>query len=192
MPANVAPRLRTLLALIPAALLLALVVSCSDESAPRSAVWIESIHGGQALESDVYNNGDDDVPGTEDDFIIEDQVAVEIHNQPSDPALSIDPTGPYGAVVFDRYKVTFHGTEQLDAVEGAMHLRVPSGSTATGEITIVPAGYKMEAPLQSLQVGGELLFTADIVITGKEEDSGDAVRVEGSLPVHCANWADPK
>jgi len=167
-----------------------IATGCSDDSSPRSVVSVETINEGQVLDSDVYNNGSDQLPGTEDDYIIEDQVAVVIQNRPHDIGLEIRPNGPFGAVVFDRYEVRFSGEETLSPLFGAIHLRVLSGGTGTGIVTVVPAGYKSMPPLLALRTGGEMFFECEVTLIGTEEDSKDEVRAIASIPVHCANWAD--
>lgn len=168
-----------------------LALSCADESAPRSTVTIDSINGGEILDCDLYNNGDDNQQGTDDDFIVEDQVTVELRNRPHDAGLTIDPNGPFGAVVFHRCEVRFTGDESLPPVTSSMHLRVPSGRTVQGEILVVPAAYKIEPPLLNiLENGGEIRLDAHITLVGEEEDSNDEVIATAVLPVHCANWAD--
>ncbi len=178
---------------ISSAVLLALVLvapGCSDDAAPRSTVTVETINQSQVLDSDVYNNGGDKLPGTDDDFIIEDQVSVLIRNRPHDAGLNIRANGPFSAVVFDRYEVRFSGDETLAPLFGAIHLRVASGATGTGIVTIIPAGYKTMPPLLVLRAGGEMRFTAEVTLIGTEEDSDDEVRATASFPVHCANWTD--
>jgi hypothetical protein len=167
-----------------------LAFSCSDDSAPRSTVSIDSINGNESLDSDVYNNGDDREPGTDDDAIFEDQVAIVVRNRPHDSALAIKSNGPFGAVIFTRYEVRFTGDDTLPQVSGAMYLRAPSGSTVTGEITIVPLAYKSVAPLLGLRQGGEILLNAEVTLIGEEDDSHDEITVKAVLPVHCANWED--
>lgn len=165
-------------------------LSCSDDSAPRSTVSLDSINGNESLDSDVYNNGDDGEPGTNDDTIFEDQVAIVVRNRPHDGGLSVGANSPFGAVVFTRCQVRFTGDEALPQVSEAMYLRVPTGSTVSGEITIVPVAYKTVPPLYGLRQGGEILLNAEVTLIGEEEDSHDEVVVKGVLPVHCANWGD--
>jgi hypothetical protein len=167
-----------------------LALSCSDDSAPRSIVTIESINGNESLDSDVYNNGSDGEPGTDDDTIFEDQVAIVVRNHPHDSALSVHANGPFGAIVFTHYEIRFQGDESLPEVSEAMHLRVTSGAAATGEITIVPAAYKVVPPLLGLRQGGEILLNAEIKLIGVEEDSQNEIVARATLPVHCANWGD--
>jgi hypothetical protein len=168
-----------------------LAVGCSDDSATRSVLLLESINSNETLNSDLYNNGEDGQPGTEDDFITEDQVSVLIRNRPHDPGLNVEPNGSFGAVVLNRYEINFTGPETPDPITGAMHLRIPSGATGLGEITVIPAAHKQVPPLYTiLDQSGELLLTAEITIFGTEDDSNDEVSVSGTLPVHVADWAD--
>jgi hypothetical protein len=121
---------------------------------------------------------------------VEDQVQIVIRNRPHDSALNIRTNGPFSAVVFDRYEVHFVGDETLAPLFGSIHLRIASGATGTGIVTVVPAGYKTMPPLSPLVNGGELRFTAEVTLIGTEEDSNDEVRAMASMPVHCANWTD--
>ncbi len=185
---------RFLSCVTPFAILLAVALfapGCGDDSAPRSTVTVETINQSQVLDSDVYNNGQDKLPGTADDFIVEDTVPVTIRNRPHDSGLNIRTNGPFSAVVFERYEVRFTGQETLSPLFGSMYLRVPSGTTANGVVTIVPAGYKEIPPLLALRTGGEMLFTAEVTLIGTEEDSDDEVRATAVVPVHVANWTDP-
>jgi len=170
---------------------LAGLAGCSEDSVPRSVLIIESINDNEVLDSDVYNNGEDDEPGTADDFVREDQVSIVIRNRPHDRVVNLDPDGPFGAVVLNRYEIRFRGDETLPALAGAIHLRIPSGSTETGEITVIPSGYKVVPPLVGLLLGGEIQLVAEITLIGEEDDSHDRVEVKAQLPVHVANWVDP-
>jgi hypothetical protein len=167
-----------------------LAPGCSDDSEPRSVVDVETVNAGQVLDSDVYNNGADKLAGTEDDFILEDQVQIVIRNRPHDSALNIRTNGPFSSVVFERYEIHFQGDETLSPLFGSIHLRIASGATGTGIVTVVPAGYKVMPPLSPLRTGGELRFSAEITLIGYEEDSNDEVRAVATMPVHCANWTD--
>jgi hypothetical protein len=168
-----------------------LAMNCSDDTVPRSIVTLDSINNNESLDSDVYNNGDDGEPGTNDDTIFEDQVPIVVRNRVHDSALDIRANGTYGAVIFNRYEVRFQGTESLPMISSSLHLKVNSGASATGEVTIVPASYKTVLPLIALRQGGEILLNAEVTLYGEEEDSHDEVIVKGILPVHCANWGDP-
>lgn len=180
-----------LLALFVVFAVVALMASgCSDESAPRSVVTIDQINNGQILTSDVYNNGDDGIPGTEDDFILEDQVLVVLRNRPLDAGLNIQGNGAFGAVVIQRYEVRFSGEAAIPPLFGSTYCRVLSGTTSSTEIAVVPAAYKITDPLVSLLSGGEIRLDAEITLIGEEEDSGDEVTVKATIPVHCANWGD--
>jgi hypothetical protein len=168
-----------------------LALGCSDDSAPRSSITLESINDGEILDCDLHNNGDDGAYGTDDDFIREDQVSIVLSNRPHDPALTIRAGGPFGAVLFHRYEVRFRGDETLMPLFGAMHLWVDSGSSAQGEIVLVPASYKTVPPLSTIfQMGEEIRLEADIKLIGEEQDSGEEITVTGTLPIDCADWVD--
>ena len=168
-----------------------LALGCSDDSAPRSVVTVESVNGNEILYSDVYHNGDDGIPGTDDDFIVEDRVAIVLRNRPHDSGLSINPNGPFGAVTIHRFEIRFQGDETLAPLFGALHLRVASNQTVQGELPVIPASYKAAPPLSMLRTqGGELRFTAQVTLFGMEQDSNEEVVVSFVLPVHCANWGD--
>jgi hypothetical protein len=167
-----------------------LALNCSDDSAPRSTVTIDSINSNESLDSDVYDNGKDGEPGTNDDTIYEDQVPIILRNHPHDSALNIRANGPFSAVIFTRYQIHFQGDESLPPISDSMYLRVPSGGSATGEITIVPVSYKTVEPLLGLRTGGEIRINAEVTLIGEEEDSQNEVVAKAVLPVHCANWAD--
>ena len=170
-----------------------LALGCSDDSATRSTITIESINSGEILDCDLHNNGEDQDSGTADDFIVEDQVALVLTNRPHDPALAIKANGPFGSVLINRYEVRFRGDEALPPIFGGMHLRVPSGSTVQGEIVVVPASYKTSPPLSMIyELGLEILLEADITLIGEEQDSGEEVTATCTLPIHCADWVDPE
>ncbi len=182
---------RSTLAFVLTTVLLLAAPGCSDDESARSVVTIEQINGNQTLDSDVYNNGDDDEYLTGDDYVVEDQIQILVRNRPHDVGLDIEGTGAFGAVVFDRYEVRFEGEEVLPPLFGAIHLRVASGSTATGEITVIPAAYKVVEPLRSLRENVvEMRFIANVKLIGTEVDSNEEITASAKLPVHCANWGD--
>ncbi len=163
---------------------------CSDDEAPRNVVTVTSINANGALNSDIYNNGRDDVPGTLDDFVVEDEVEVRLTSDAHDDALFLFPGMPFGSVVFDRYEVVFESEEEIPTVRGALGWRVEANSVFTGSLTIVPYGVKIQPPLSSLVNGGELQATAKITFFGVEQTSKDAVTATAVLPVFFANWGD--
>lgn len=175
-------------------------LGCGDEDAPRSRLLITRIAATDTeLEtyeytflSDVLNAGADDVYGTYDDSVFEDQIYITIENQPRSSSLTISPDGPYGAVVLTSYTVEYDvAGEYIKPLSGGMNLTVPSGSARIAFVTLVTAIAKTEPPLSSLAVmGGELMGPARVTFRGYEETSNQAVEVTGSIQVHFANWTD--
>lgn len=163
---------------------------CSDDEAPRNVVTVVSVNANGALNSDIYNNGQDDVPGTLDDFVVEDEVEVRLTSDPHDDALFLFPGTPFGSVVFERYEVVFESEEEIPTVRGALGWRVDANSFFTGSLTVVPYGMKIQPPLSSLVNGGEVQATAKITFFGVEQTSKDAVTATAILPVFFANWSD--
>ncbi|MCK4414053.1 MAG: hypothetical protein KAY32_10960 [Candidatus Eisenbacteria sp.] len=183
-----------------AAVPLGLVTGCQDENQPRSRVRIVQIMGaedsedlaGSVFQSDVLDAGQDGIPGTADDGVVEDELLVAVENRPSSTSLVLEPDGPFGSVVITHYRVTFAiAGEQLDPVEGALQLIVPTGSERVAGIVAVTALAKTQPPLSTLAaIGGELFATATLTLTGYEETSEDEVSASASFQVHFADWAE--
>ena len=56
-------------------------MGCDPEmNIPRSDITLLQMNGGDALQSDVLNFGDDRIANTADDFIPEDEIRVVFHN----------------------------------------------------------------------------------------------------------------
>jgi hypothetical protein len=158
---------------------------CSDSSSPRSVVHIVSLNGNQPLQSDVVKV----VSGTP--TVYEDEVAMEVRNDPADAVVNLKPGGPYGYVVLDRYEVHYDNSQEIiPAYSGSLGWTVHTGEVVTGSIVVVPASLKQDLPLFGLVSGGEILATAHITIYGHEGTSGYKLKLESTLPVHFANWAD--
>lgn len=158
-------------------------LGCSDSSSPRSVVRVDSINENQPLQSDVVESSGSQYS------VMEDAVLMTVSNEPHDASLSIDPDGPFGRVVLERYTINFECEESIQEVSGALGWIVPSGEQVSGSIVIVPAQLKLVAPLVALISAGEIQATAHVTVYGREATSDDEVRFEASLPVHFANWA---
>ena len=171
-------------------LLLLVLPGCSSDSAPRSSLVVQSVNDNGVLSSDVYSNGADELYGTEDDNIPEEQIPITLRNDPHDADLGMHTNGPFSSVMLERYEVRYSGGAALPTYGGAMHLIVPSGSTASATIVALPGSYKIAPPLDALVAGGEITLNAEIVLFGVEEDSGDRVTAHANLSINVANWAD--
>ncbi|MBD3237412.1 MAG: hypothetical protein GF330_11960 [Candidatus Eisenbacteria bacterium] len=184
------------LALVAAAVLSG--TACFDQDQARTQVtitrvadpqWPDTLASGPYL-SDVLDPGPDGIPNTMDDIVYEDEALLTVtSNAPSDLQV-IKPNGPYARVTLERYRVDFEiPGEQIEPIEGSMHLVVPSGSRATGSIVLVTGFAKTQPPLSTLAGGGdELTGTARITVHGTEETSGDEIVAEASIAVHFADW----
>jgi hypothetical protein len=157
---------------------------CSNSSSPRSVLQIVNLNDNQPLASDVVRT----VTGSA--TVMEDKVYVEVRNDPHDSVVDLKPGGPFSFVVIDSYRIHFEAEEAIPDVSGGLGWNVASGSSVIGQIVVVPASLKMEAPLLQLWEGNELLATAKITFYGHEVTSNYKLTVETSLPVHFANWAD--
>jgi len=201
---NMPLRHRSLGAWLVMALVAAVVVTstigCEDEDQPRSHVRIVRILSaedsddlsGSVLQSDVRDAGQDEIPGTADDAVVEDELLVTVENQPSSTALALEPNGAFGSVVLTHYEIRYAiPDEELEPVEGALQLVVPSGSEQVTSLVAVTALAKIEPPLSTLaSIGGELFGTAVLTLTGYEETSEDAISATASFQIHFADWAD--
>jgi hypothetical protein len=181
-------------------LTLAFVAGCDDAQQPRSRLTITQILPADATsdlayapyESDIRDIGSDGEIGTEDDVVYEDHVVLTVENEPSSGTLTLTPGGAYGQVTLDAYTITFDVEgEQLSPVQGALHVVIATGNSATFTVVLVPAQAKLEPPLSSLLIsGGELQADATITLSGTEQTSAERVTVSASIRVSFANWAD--
>ena len=171
------------LAVLLAAVAVLSATACSDSSAPRSVLRVETINGNEPLRSDVLR-GDG-----EDASVLEDEVVIEIRNLPHDEVLALA-TSPYNSVLLKRYEVRFESDEAIPPVTGALGWQVGVGRQVSGAIVVVPAGLKVVAPLVSLQQGGEIQAVAHLTFFGEESGSNEEVRFGTVLQVNFANWTD--
>jgi hypothetical protein len=165
---------------------LASFVGCAgDLEVPRSDIVIDSINGGDPLQSSIREAGDDQALGTADDFIPEDEVYVSFRNTPSHQGTT-EPTGPFSDVTFNRYRVSYVSTPALAEIIAGTHVRVASGDTAGVRVVVVPAVRKQMSPLVDIYTGGQqpIEASAHIEFWGEEKTSGEEVYVDGWMPVN--------
>jgi len=163
---------------------------CSNQSAPRSTIVVESVNNNGFLNSDVYSLGADEQMGTADDNIPEEAVPIIVRNDPQDASLNVHPNGAFSTVTIERYEVRYSGDADLPTFSAATHLVVPTGSTVTGSLVLLPASYKIAPPLDVLVNGGEIHLNADVVLFGVEADSDTRTTTHASISINVANWAD--
>jgi hypothetical protein len=184
--------------------LLALGTSLSgcaeDEDLPRSRVSItrvvavdddEGLDAG-VYESDVLDAGNDGLVGTEDDTYYEDVVLLSVANEASSATLGLTPTGPFGSVTIQNYRVDSEiEGEQIESISGGLHLTIRTGEELQARVPLVTAIAKTLPPLSTLATEpDELLATAVITLSGTEQDSNDRISTVARVAVHFANWAD--
>ncbi|MBM3316972.1 MAG: hypothetical protein FJY75_03875 [Candidatus Eisenbacteria bacterium] len=172
---------------------------CDAVDQPRSSLVVTEIVPATAtgslatspLRSDVRHAGEDGVLMTADDAVFEDEVRITVENRPASAQLGLAPGGPFGSVTLNAYRVEFEITgEQIDSLEGALHAVVPSGESVSLVVVLVTGAAKLEPPLSSLILGGELQGDARVTLYGVEQTSGDEIAAEAAIRVHFANWAD--
>ncbi len=170
--------------------LLLITPGCKDYETPRSRVLVTRVADSKTEEKfdDYYLTSD--VIG-DDSSIYEDAIFVTFENQPRSGFLSIDPTGPYGAVILTSYRVAYNiPGEHIEPLIGSMSLTIPSGETAMANIVVVTAQAKLEPPLSTLRTGElEMLSRCMITFYGHEDVSNQGIVVELPFQINFANWA---
>ncbi len=156
---------------------------CTDEST-RSVLTVVSVNDGSTYYSDLINEAD-----TAKIFIPVDEVKVTLGNVPHDGSAPLAPGEPFSEIVVTGYSVTYTNSI-FTPVTGGMNLRVPSGGTAEGTITISNPSEKaaLLGTLTSTATG-----TANITFTGYVRTSGnfgDYVTATGNLTVQVDNFGD--
>jgi len=157
---------------------------CTDESS-RAVLTVVSLNGGNTYYSDLINEAD-----SMHVYIPVDEIAVELGNIPNDGGTPLAAGSPFSEIVVTGFSVTY--TPAVFApVSGGMNLRVPSGGTAEGSITISNPSEKA-ALLGSLSTTATA--TATITFTGYNRingaNNGDHVTAVGRLTVQVDNFGD--
>ena len=169
------------------ALATTLASGCADDNV-RSELYVSVINNSEALTSDVYNFGSDDVPSG-DDFVIEDEVEIEIISQARDGIVNVS-SGKFGSMTIERYTVVFESDEEIESYSSTLGWVVPVNTIFEGFITIVPASLKQQTPLIALQSGGEIHANAVVTFYARESESDNETTFQTRIPVNFANWVD--
>ena len=135
--------------------------------------------------------------------IYSDAVRASFHLELRDPGTADKPTTPSPAngITFTRYHVNYvradgrnvPGTDVPYPFDGGLTVSLVGGSTAVGQVTVVRAQAKNEAPLKALVGGGGQGFIsviAEITFYGTDQ-AGRAISVMGRLDIDFADWGDP-
>ena len=182
-------------------MLVAVIMSCSEDSNydSRTAVYVSGISHNRPFICDVLCQGDSiyEEDGstfkTDDDYITEDFMAVEITNKPYNSI--VDPAnGSLGQFLVTGYDVEFipMGGAAVPAASfsGSTSILVPAGESVEAYILIVPFEAKAVSPLADLryQIGGlEIMSRAHITFHGEEIQSGSEVDFEAYVSVNFAD-----
>jgi hypothetical protein len=193
------------------------------ESGTRNIVDVVSLNGNQPLLSDVYSFGQN-VDDPIDDFIPVDIVEVVLKARPNDGVVTLDPNRPFGSVRFIRYTLVWEGDNadgadldgdgvvDLPNFESPMNVLVPANGVASGFVTIVSAGSKVQVPVSCLGPisdpdcrefiynppcgrclsvdEAEYNVNATVTFIGQEETSGQEIQVTRGLQVSIGQFAD--
>lgn len=157
---------------------------CTDESS-RAVLTVVSLNEGNTYYSDLLNEAD-----SMHIFIPVDQVAVELGNIQNDGGAPLEPGSAFSEIVVTGYSVVYTPAI-FSPISGGMNLRIPSGGTAEGSITISNPSEK-GALLGSLS--STATATATITFTGYNRingaSNGDDVTAIGRLTVQVDNFGD--
>jgi hypothetical protein len=157
---------------------------CTSESS-RAVLTVVSVNGGHTYYSDLLNTAD-----SQHVYIPVDEVVVTLGNIPNDGGAALDPGSPFSEIVVTGYSVTYNPAV-FNPISGGLNLRIPSGSTAEGTITISNPSEKaaLLATLTSTATS-----TATIKFTGYNRingsDNGDEVSGTAYLTVQVDNFGD--
>ena len=157
---------------------------CTSEST-RAVLTVVSLNGGSTYYSDLLNEAD-----TAKIFIPVDEIKVTLGNIPNDGGPPLAPGSPFSEIVVTGYTVTY-SNGVFSPVTGGMSLRIPSGGTAEGTITISDPSEKA-ALLGSYS--GTITSIATITFSGYNRingsNNGDGVSAFGKLTVQVDNFGD--
>ncbi len=135
--------------------------------------------------------------------IFEDGGRASMHLGLKDPGSADLPTfpSPSNTITFSRYHVNYRradgrGTPGVDvphAFDGAMTLSLVGGNVSIGQLTLVRAHAKQEAPLMALIAGGgavSIATIAELTFYGADQ-TGRPVTAEAFINVTFSDWGDP-
>lgn len=158
---------------------------CTDD-ATRNMLTVVSVNDGNTMFSDLINTADTLKP-----FIPIDEVPVTFGNIPNGYATPpLAPGTPYSEIVVTGYTVTYDNGI-YSPVSGGLNVRVSSGGTADGTITLNNSGEK-GALLGA--IGGTVTTTARITFNGYNyingANNGEAVTATAAMTVQVGNFGD--
>ena len=156
---------------------------CTSEST-RAVLTVVSLNGGHTYYSDVLNEAD-----STKIFIPVDEIPFVLGNIPNDGGAPLEPGSPFSEIVVTGYTVSY-SNGVFSPISGGLSLRIPSGGTGAGTITISSPSEKgayIGAP-------STITSTATITFTGYNRingsNNGDTVSAFGTLTVQVDNFGD--
>ncbi len=158
------------------------MMGCTDEST-RNILTVVQVNEGNTFFSDLINVEDPMNP-----FIPVDQIKVSFGNIPNGGGVPLEAGTPYSEIVVTGYTVTYDNGI-YSPVTGGLNVRVTSGQTAEGTITLSESGEKA-----ALGGGGTVTTIARIHFTGYNyingSNNGDAVMADAALTVQVGDFGD--
>lgn len=160
------------------------MIGCNDISS-RNTLTVVSVNDGNTYYSDLLNEAD-----SAKVFIPVDNIAVTFGNIPNSGGDPLAAGTPYSEIVLTSYAVTYDNGI-FSPISGGMNLRVASGGTITGTISISNSSEKA-ALLGTLMATSTT--TARIHFTGYNHingpNNGDRVEADAALAVQVDNFGD--
>lgn len=177
-----------------------LVMGCDEDSNydSRTVVYVSSVNDNAPYLSDVLNQGDSIYdqtgmnPITNDDFVEEDWIKVQIHNKPYNGIVGVCGSSLGDFLVTD-YSVEFvnlaGGASPVPPFTGQTSMLVPCNTLVEGYFLIVPLYAKLVSPLVDMQYTAmEVMTIANITFRGHEVQTDRIVEFSCGVTV---NFADP-
>jgi hypothetical protein len=135
--------------------------------------------------------------------IFEDSGRATMHLALKDPGSVEFPTfpSPANTITFTRYRLNYRradgrsepGVDVPYPIDGAMTISLVGGNVSIGQLTLVRAQAKQEAPLKALVGNGGRISIAtigELTFYGSDQ-TGRAVVAEGFINITFSDWADP-
>jgi hypothetical protein len=158
------------------------MTGCNDESS-RNQLTVVTVNEGNSYFSDLINVVDPLNP-----YIPVDQVKVTLGNIRNGGGVPLEPNTPFSEIVVTGYTVTYDNGI-FTPVTGGMNLRIQSGQTADGTITLSDSGEK-----GALSIAGTVTTIARIHFTGYNyidgANNGDKVQADAALSVQIGDFGD--
>ncbi|MGH7682434.1 MAG: hypothetical protein ACRENN_10680 [Candidatus Eiseniibacteriota bacterium] len=158
------------------------MTGCTDESS-RNQLTVVSVNENNSYFSDLVNVVDPLNP-----FVPVDQVKITLGNIPNGGTTPLEPNTPFSQIVVTGYTVTYDNGI-FSPLKGGLNLRISSGETVDGTITLSESGEKA-----ALAIAGTVTTVARIHFTGYNyidgANNGDMVQADAALTVQIGDFGD--